>query len=127
MNWNHNITPFIQSMALNNDWSSYSITDLAELYMGTAQKLQASLTDNSMYDRYYKDDVVNFKMNPAEIPTAADGMILLPDDSVIFLCYAIDEDTITLTPLYTEADSPQCYKVSDVTILGLPCGIIRVS
>ncbi|MEG1433161.1 MULTISPECIES: hypothetical protein [Eubacterium] len=127
MNWNHNITPFIPSMALNDDWSSYSITDLAELSMGSARKLQASLTDNSMANRYYKDDVVNFRMNPTEIPTAADGMILLPDNSVIFRCYTINEDTMTLTPFDAEAESPQCYPLSDITILGIPCGIIRVS
>jgi hypothetical protein len=126
MDWKHNALPFIPSLAFTEDWSDFTIDELIELSSGGKHALQISLTDNSMYDRYYRDDIVNLHLG-GDLPEAADGLIVLPDASVIFRSYTIADGQVTLTPYYADFGEPQSYPEADVQIIGVANGIMRVS
>lgn len=126
MNWSHNAIPFVPSLALNDDWTDYSIETLKELCMGSPQMLQITLSDNSMYDRYYKDDMVNIKA-VKEIPESGDALIVLPDDSVIFRCYERSENSIKIFPYYEEFEEAQTYDPKAVTIVGIATKVVRIN
>lgn len=125
MDWKHNALPFIPSLAFTEDWSGFTIDELIDLSGGGKHALQISLTDNSMYDRYYRDDIINLRLG-ADLPAAADGLILLPDASVIFRSYAIADGQVTLTPCYADFGGTESYPQEDVHIIGVANGIMRV-
>lgn len=126
MNWNHNATPFIPSMALNDQLEEYTPLDLAAKSMGPKDILQIELLDNSMYDRYYKDDIISIKMVPT-LPPSGEGLIRLPDDSVIFRAFVIHDTTVSIGPLYDEFGPFEEYEGKEVEIIGIASGIIRTA
>lgn len=125
MNWQHNAIPFVPALALNDDWTDYTIDDLKKLCGGNSKMIQVTLTDNSMYDRYYKDDLVNIACG-VDMPENGDALIRLPDDSVIFRCYTIDDDKVTVYPFFEDFEAKQTYNAGEITLIGLAKNVVRI-
>ena len=124
MIWNKNVEPFIPSLILNDDWSDYSIEELVDLSIGR-NMLQIVLHDNSMYERFFKNDVITIKILGNDFPQEEDALILLPDNSLIFRHYEIQDDKIILSPLYDEFCEKESYPINAIKIIGVAVTVMR--
>lgn len=85
--------------------------------------LLASITDNSMYDTYQKDDTIRIKVTD-EIPEECDCLIL-KEDEVIFRHLREDGDFYILTQTFPDKREEKVNR-EDIKALGFATSILRV-
>lgn len=109
MNWNDNVELFIPSnitsSIVNIDGTietpeppEYTAETLPSKSRNGRDYIMVTLRDHSMFDRYYKDDILNVRLQE----TCCDGqdaLILLENGSVRLRRVCITEDTIDLRNL----------------------------
>ena len=125
MNWNDNVELFIPSnitsSIVNIDGTietpeppEYTAETLPSKSRNGRNYIMVTLRDHSMFDRYYKDDILNVRLQE----TCCDGqdaLILLENGSVRLRRVCITEDAIILKPLNT------------IQILGVVEGAVRIN
>ena len=137
MNWNDNVELFIPSnitsSIVNIDGTietpeppEYTAETLPSKSRNGRNYIMVTLRDHSMFDRYYKDDILNVRLQE----TCCDGqdaLILLENGSVRLRRVCITEDTIILKPLNTEFYEEETYPKDTIHILGVVEGAVRIN
>ena len=137
MNWNDNVELFIPSnitsSIVNIDGTietpeppEYTAETLPSKSRNGRDYIMVTLRDHSMFDRYYKDDFLNVRLQE----TCCDGqdaLILLENGSVRLRRVCITEDTIILKPLNTEFYEEETYPKDTIQILGVVEGAVRIN
>ena len=137
MNWNDNVELFIPSnmtsSIVNIDGTietpeppEYTAETLPSKSRNGRNYIMVSLSDHSMFDRYYKDDILNVRLQE----TCCDGqdaLILLENGSVRLRRVCITEDAIILKPLNTEFYEEETYPKDTIQILGVVEGAVRIN
>ena len=137
MNWNDNVELFIPSnitsSIVNIDGTietpeppEYTAETLPSKSRNGRDYIMVTLRDHSMFDRYYKDDILNVRLQE----TCCDGqdaLIFLENGSVRLRRVCITEDTIILKPLKTEFYEEETYPKETIQILGVVEGAVRIN
>ena len=137
MNWNDNVELFIPSnitsSIVNIDGTietpeppEYTAETLPSKSRNGRDYIMVTLRDHSMFDRYYKDDILNVRLQE----TCCDGqdaLILLENGSVRLRRVCITEDMIILKPLNTEFYEEETYPKDTIQILGVVEGAVRIN
>ena len=137
MNWSDNVERFIPSnitsSIVNIDGTietpeppEYTAETLPSKSRNGRNYIMVTLRDHSMFDRYYKDDILNVRLQE----TCCDGqdaLILLENGSVRLRRVCITEDAIILKPLNTEFYEEETYPKDTIQILGVVEGAVRIN
>lgn len=137
MNWNDNVELFIPSSItsciVNIDGTietpespEYTAETLPSKNRNGRDYIMVTLRDHSMFDRYYKDDILNVCLQE----TCCDGqdaLVLLENGSVRLRRICITEDMIILKPLNTEFYEDETYPKETLQILGVVEGAVRIN
>lgn len=137
MNWNDNVELFIPSSItssiVNIDGSidtpdplEYTTETLPMKSRNGRNYIMVTLRDHSMFDRYYKDDILNVCLQET-CSDGQDALVLLKNGSVRFRRICITEDTIILKPLNTEFYEDETYPKGTIQILGVVEGAVRIN
>lgn len=137
MKWNDNVTLFIPSnitSAIVNIDGSMELPEPQEYTTETLPKksrngrdyIMVTLCDHSMFDRYYKDDILNICLQET-CTDGQDALVLLENGSVRLRRVYSTEDTIILKPLNTEFYEEETYPRENVQILGVVEGAVRIN
>lgn len=137
MNWNDNVELFIPSnitsSIVNIDGTvetpeppEYTAETLPRKSRNGRDYIMVTLRDHSMFDRYYKDDILNVCLQET-CSDGQDALVLLENGSVRLRRICITEDTIILKPLNTEFYEDETYPKETIQILGVVEGAVRIN
>ena len=112
MKWNKNIKPFDMATGILTDESQTLPLD------SNGQTVTLNLMDNSMYDRFYKDDVlIAEKKDTCE--EGDNAIVLLPDDSVLLREFHQKGDQVSLKPVCTEFFDEETFQRAEIEVLAI--------
>ena len=137
MNWNDNVELFIPSSItlsiVNIDGSieapepqEYTTESLPRKIRNGHEYIMVTLRDHSMFDRYYKDDILNICLQE-NCSDGQDALVLLENGNVRLRRVYIVENTIILKPLNIEFYKEETYPKETVKILGVVEGAVRIN
>lgn len=137
MNWNDNVELFIPSSITSSIVNIDGSIDTPDPLEYTAETLpmksrngrnyiMVTLRDHSMFDRYYKDDILNVCLQET-CSDGQDALVLLENGSVRLRRICITEDTIILKPLNTEFYEDETCPKETIQILGVVEGAVRIN
>jgi len=112
MKWNKNVKPFDMATGILTDESQELPLD------SNGQTITLNLMDSSMYERFYKDDVLIAEKKDA-CEDGDNAIVLLPDDSVLLREFHEEGDQVTLKPVCSEFFEESTFKKSEIKVLAV--------
>ncbi|MEG0811066.1 MAG: S24 family peptidase [Eubacterium sp.] len=88
--------------------------------------IMITLTDHSMFDRYYKDDILTIRLQKT-CENGTDALVLLPDNSVILRQVFYKNDQILLKAINNEFYDEQLFPKNTIQIIGIVIKAIRIN
>ncbi|MEF9919262.1 MAG: S24 family peptidase [Eubacterium sp.] len=88
--------------------------------------IMITLTDHSMFDRYYKDDILTIRLQKT-CENGTDALVLLPDNSVILRQVFYKNDQILLKAINNEFYDEQHFPKNTIQIIGIVIKAIRIN
>ncbi|WP_195267827.1 S24 family peptidase [Eubacterium sp. 1001713B170207_170306_E7] len=137
MNWNDNVELFIPSDSASAIVNIDGSIEVPEPQASTAETMPkkirngreyilVTLRDHSMFDRYYKDDILNIGLQDT-CENGQDALVLLENGNVRLRRVYYEEDTLILKPLNTEFYEVESCPKTSVQILGVVEGAVRIN
>ncbi len=126
MKWNRNVAAFAPSAPYLVDQTETAWKDIPQTQKRGQAYIYVSVTDNSMYDRYTKGDLVIIKLtDDLSENLTGDALVQLPDASVCLKKIEVTNRKIKLIDRNELNPQSMSYPKSAVTILGIPTSVIR--
>lgn len=126
MKFNHNVRAFSPDDPYIADREEVAWEDIPKVSRRGEDFIYLSVTDNSMYDRYDKGDIVIAKVtNDPDETVTSDALVLLPDDSVCLKKIKINGKKIRIIDRNELDPKEEKYKRDDVKILAVPTSVMR--
>lgn len=137
MQWNGNVELFvpsnITSTIINIDGTVTPPTPLTNTLGALPKKIKngrayimVSLCDHSMFDRYYKDDLLNICLKDT-CESGQDALIIKEDDNVYLRQVVFDGENIILSPRNKDFCESEIHKKTTIQILGVVEGAVRIN
>ena len=99
--------------------------DIPKTQRKDGEYLYVMMNNNDMYDRYLKDDIVIIKIQD-ECPNDGDALLSV-NNTVMLKQIKLTDNKFILTNLNPYDDSESVFDKNEVTILGVPVSVMRVS
>ncbi len=120
MQWNDNVEPFDFVKEFDPEGP------LPIVHRNGLDYLCVMLTDHSMYDRYFKEDLLNVRMQD-HCETGQEALVVINDDRVTLRQIRKNEETIDLIPFNRDSFEIESYPLDQVKILGVVQNAIRIN
>jgi SOS-response transcriptional repressor LexA len=126
MKWNRNVAAFAPSAPYLVDRPETTWEEIPRTQKRGQAYIYVSVTDNSMYDRYAKGDLVIIRLtDDLSENLTGDALVQLPDASVCLKKIEVTNRKIKLIDRNELDPQSMSYPKAEVTILGIPTSVIR--
>lgn len=126
MLFNHNIKPYSLTETIDDDQEYYTEETLPLVHRNGARYFMVILTDHSMFDRFYKEDLLTVRLQNT-CSSGQDAVVILPDDTVTAAQLTYQDATARLSYYNRDTYSSVTFPKDAITILGVICGAVRIN
>ena len=119
MEWNDNVEPF----DFVNDFNPEA--PLPIKHRGSFDFLTVILKDHSMFDRYFKEDLLNIRLQD-HCDDGQEALVVINGQKVTLRIYKKEGDNVTLIPFNKEFYTVETFPSSQVQILGVVQNAVRI-
>lgn len=126
MLWINNIVPFSSTQPEISEKKNLNWNEIPKVKKNKEYFFQVCVTDNEMYDRYLKNDLITVKIQNF-CSNNSDAIVVLPDHSICLKKYNYENHKVLLSNLNPFNHDLKSYDKAEVTILGVPTSIVRMN
>ena len=125
MEFNNNVSAFSPIQPDLYESKELEWIDIPKTHRKDGDYIYVMMNNNDMYDRYLKDDIVIIKIQD-ECPDDGDALLSV-NDTVMLKHIKPADGKYSLTNLNPFDDSEDVLDEAEVTIIGVPVSVMRVS
>ncbi len=126
MKFNQNVELFSLTEDIPCGERDFNYEDLPIVHRGGQDYIMVTLTDHSMFDRFFKEDLLRVSLQD-KFEEGDDVLMILPNGSVACGIIRSSKDTLELVPFNQEFYETQSYAKDAIQILGVVRGAVRIN